>query len=139
VPVFTNDQHLSQLAWGKKTLEDWEGRDFESVVYSDESPFKLYGSDGILYCCRGVNEALKVQNIQQKLKHGGGKVMVWGCITSCGFGWLVWVNGIMNAKKYCQILEEGLLEALQDYNIAAESIWFQQDNDPKHISHRVED
>jgi hypothetical protein len=139
VPVLTDDQRLSRLAWGKKTLEDWEGRDFESVVYSDESPFKLYGSDGILYCRRGVNEDLKVQNVQQKLKHGGGKVMVWGCITSRGFGRLVRVDGIMNAEKYCQILEEGLLGTLRDYNIAAESIWFQQDNDPKHTSHRAED
>ena len=34
------------------------------------------------------------------MNHGGGKVMVWGCVTSCGFGWLVCVNGNMNTSGF---------------------------------------
>jgi hypothetical protein len=74
------------------------------------------------------------KNVQQQVKHGGGKVMVWGCMTSKGFGRLVWVVGNMDAVQYCQILERGLLGTLDDHNIDCRSVYFQQDNDPKHTS-----
>lgn len=38
--------------------------------------------------------------LQPSVKHGGGSVQVWGCITTCGFGDLVLIKGIMNADKY---------------------------------------
>ena len=60
--------------------------------------------------------------------------MVWGCITSNGVGRLHRVNGIMDAKKYCAILEQSLLGTLRDHDIPNHLFIFQQDNDPKHTS-----
>ncbi|KAJ7114775.1 hypothetical protein C8R44DRAFT_582061, partial [Mycena epipterygia] len=66
------------------------------------------------------------------VKHGGGSIMVWGCLTEHGPGRLH--RGRMNAIQYCQILQEALLGTLSDYSLAPESIVFQQDGDPKHTS-----
>lgn len=54
-------------------------------------------------------------------------------MTSNGFGRLVRVDGNMDAVQYCRILEDGLLGTLDDRR----SIYFQQDNNPKHTSHRA--
>jgi len=42
------------------------------------------------------------------VKHGGGNnLMVWGCMGWNGVGKLVEVEGKMDAKQYCEILDEG--------------------------------
>ena len=60
--------------------------------------------------------------------------MVWGCITWNGVGRLHRINGIMDAKKYCSILQTSLLGTLRDYHIPHHDFFFQQDNDRKHTS-----
>lgn len=133
VPLMTKVHKIKRQKWAADHAE-WEVQDWQAVIFSDESKFNLYGSDGIQYCRRGPNEEFEARNVQQRLKHGGGRIMVWGCITSKGFGRLVRVEGNMNAIQYCQILEEGLLGTLDDHDIDRRSIYFQQDNDPKHTS-----
>jgi hypothetical protein len=39
------------------------------------------------------------------VKHGGGIIMLWGCISSAGTGKLVGIEGIMDSAKYREILE----------------------------------
>ncbi|KAJ2964919.1 hypothetical protein NUW54_g14220 [Trametes sanguinea] len=63
---------------------------------------------------------------------GGGKVTVWGCITSRGVGHLHRIIGTMDAKMYRDILEESLLGTLHDHRLSPKTIIFQHDNDPKH-------
>ncbi len=43
------------------------------VLWSDESKVNLFGSDGVQH----VWALLTV-------KHGGGSIMVWGCLTTAG-------------------------------------------------------
>ena len=63
--------------------------------------------------------------------------MVWGCMTSRGFGCLIRIEGNMDAVQYCQVLDEGLIGTLADLDIDHNSVYFQQDNDPKHTSRRA--
>ncbi len=68
------------------------------------------------------------------VKHGGGRVMVWGCITSAGLGRIVKIDGNMDAPLYVEILRDELLGSLEDLDINKTNIYFQQDNDPKHTA-----
>ncbi|KAH8266577.1 hypothetical protein KR018_005949, partial [Drosophila ironensis] len=63
------------------------------------------------------------------VKHGGGGVMVWGCMSSAGVGELVFIEGIMD-KVY---LKENLKKSASNLNMPS-SFTFMQDNDPKHTA-----
>ncbi len=52
----------------------------------------------------------KVRNNKEKcmvptVKHGGGSVLMWGCMSAAG--------GIMNLQMYCSILKEKMLPSLR--------------------------
>ncbi len=40
------------------------------------------------------------------VKHGGGSVLMWGCMSAAGVGELHIIDGIMNSQMYCSILKE---------------------------------
>jgi transposase len=111
-------------AW---TMDDWK-----KVIWSDESKFNVFGSDGREYCWRRDGEALRDQNIQPTVKHGGGSVSVWGCITWDGVGFLCRIKGNMDGELYRSILAGDLIQTLEWYGLQRDSIVFQHDNDPKH-------
>jgi hypothetical protein len=108
--------------------------DWERVIFSDESKFNLFGSDGLQYCWRKKGQALDPRYTKKQVKHGGGKVMVWGCITPYGVGRLCRIDGLMNSTKYISILQEGYLGTLQDLQAGQQDFILQGDNDPKHTS-----
>ncbi len=43
------------------------------------------------------------------VKHGGGSVLMWGCMSAAGVGELHFIDGIMNSRMYCSILKEKML------------------------------
>jgi len=107
---------------------------WKRIIYSDESKFNLVGSDGKQYCRRRVGEEYLDRNVWKTVKHGGGSLMVWGCITWNGTGRLHRIQGIMKADQFCRILDESLLGTIFDHDMDCSSVIFQQDNDPKHTS-----
>ena len=60
--------------------------------------------------------------------------MVWGCMGWNGVGKLLEVHGKINARQYCQILEDGMEESFEKLEMEEDEHYFQQDNDPKHTS-----
>uniref|UniRef100_A0A8R1I425 Uncharacterized protein n=1 Tax=Caenorhabditis japonica TaxID=281687 RepID=A0A8R1I425_CAEJA len=71
------------------------------------------------------------------VKHCGGNVMVWGCFHANGVVPLIRITEIMNRYMYKDILEK---EMLPYGRFQVSRGWlFQQDNDPKHTSHFVND
>ena len=48
------------------------------------------------------------------------------------------IDGRMDADLYCQILEDELQATLQHYNKSPNGVIFQQDNDPKQTSKKVQ-
>ncbi|KAL1937205.1 hypothetical protein VTO73DRAFT_14458 [Trametes versicolor] len=123
----------TRRTWAQE-VGDWDMDWWRLIVFSDESKFNLFGSDGRQWCWRRVGGEFLDRNVKKRVAGGGGSVMVWGCITSKGVGQLHWINGIMDAKKYCSILEESLLGTLSDKHLSPRSVIFQQDNDRKHTS-----
>ena len=83
-------------------------------------------------------EPLSDRTMTPTVKHGGGNnLMVWGCMGWNGVGKLTEVQGIMDAKQYCEILDDGLVESFERLEMAEGEGIFQQDNDPKHTSRLV--
>ena len=78
------------LAHSQKRLEfarehcDWSASDRSRVVFSDESRFFLYRNDGRPYFRHRPGEAYRDDCVQPTLKHGGGGLMVWGCMGESG-------------------------------------------------------
>ncbi len=52
-------------------------------------------------------EEYKDKCVLPTVKQGGGSVMVWGCMSAAGSGELQFIEGIMNANVYFDILRQG--------------------------------
>jgi hypothetical protein len=103
-------------------------------VFSDESIFRVFGSDGREWCWRKPGERFDPRFTKKRVKHGGGKVTVWGMITPHGVGRLVRIEGNLTADLYRDILQEDVLGSFSDLGLDPNDFYFQQDNDPKHTS-----
>jgi transposase len=117
--------------------KDWTVEDWKRVVWSDEITINCLGSDGRLWCWKRKGEKLSTCTTQATVKYGGGSLMVWGCMTYNGVGYLRKVEGHMNAIQYCKILQEDLVASMRWYGLKHQDVLFQQDNDPKHNSKKA--
>lgn len=111
---------------------------WERVLFTDESKFNIYGSDGRGYVWRKNKEALKKENLRATVKHGGGSVLVWGCMAASGVGNLHFIDGIMDQYVYRNILHDNLPASVARLGLPCNWI-FQQDNDPKHTARSVKE
>ncbi|KAG1142073.1 hypothetical protein G6F37_012705 [Rhizopus arrhizus] len=69
------------------------------------------------------------------MKHGGGSIILWGCITSRGPEYACRVyDGAMDSQVYMHILFTTYRESLAYYGLKHRDVFFQHDNDPKHKS-----
>lgn len=107
---------------------------WDSILWSDETKINLFGSDGVQHVWRRVGEDYKDACVVPTVKHGGGSLMLWGCMSSLGVGELHFIDGIMNSEQYCAILGEKMLPSLKRLGRGA---CFQHDNDPKHASKKT--
>lgn len=55
---------------------------------------------------RKPNEEMK--NLRATVKHGGGSVMVWGCMSESGVGNLHFIDGIMDQYVYLDLQKKNL-------------------------------
>ena len=117
-----------------QTYQHWTIEDWKKVVWSDETKVNRIGSDGCVWVWKRAGEPLTDWTTTPTVKHGGGHIMVWGCMGWNGVGMLIEVEGIMNAKQYVEILEGGLMDSVDKLEMDQENLYFQQDNDPKHTS-----
>lgn len=129
-PFLNKKMKLARLQWAKKH-ENWDKNDWRNVIYSDESKFCLFGSDGMTYVRRRPGERLSDECIRPTVKHPAGQ-MIWGAFSYYGLSKLVFINGTVNAKKYIDILEENLLPFSQMHVRMAGSLIFQDDSAPCH-------
>jgi len=132
-PYLKKKHRELRLKFAKK-YKNWKIEDWNKVIWSDESKFMIFGSDGRQYCWKRPGEPLRDEHVKPTVKFGGGSIMVWGCFSSFGFGNIVRIYGRMNGELYRQILDEDLLGTIQWNGLDKNNIIFQQDNDPKHTA-----
>lgn len=109
---------------------------WDQVLFSDESKFNIFQSDGHSRVWRKPNTAYNEKNLKPTVKYGGGGVMVWGCMSAAGVGELVFIEGIMDKTVYLSILKENVKKSAEKLNLPR-SFTFQHDNDPKHSARIV--
>jgi transposase len=127
-PHLTKKHRTDRLKWCKEK-KNW-AEEWKQVVWSDESRFALFQSDGRARVWRSPGEAYNKDCIQPTVKFGGGSVMFWGCFGWHGVGPLVVVEGNMDSDKYINILANNFIPWVDNY---PNSI-FQQDGVSCHTS-----
>ena len=84
-PYLSPEKKKKRLEWAK-AHKHWTMENWKSMIFSDESKFNIFGSDGHRYCWRKPGQEFDERYVQKEIKHGGGNVMVWGCIIAKGLG-----------------------------------------------------
>ena len=83
--------------WEKKKVT-WTKEKWETVVFSDEKKFNLYGPDGSQYYWHD----LRKKQLFSKRLFGGGSVMVWRAFSASG----IVMEGKQNFAWYINVLEK---------------------------------
>ena len=74
-PFLSHAAKQMRREWAKQFV-DWSDEDWAGIIFSDESKFNLFGSDGREWCWRRQGQALDDRYMQKKVKHEGGNIMV---------------------------------------------------------------
>lgn len=122
-----------------KRHQHWTIEDWKRVIWSDESKINRFCSDGRSRFWKRDGESRQPRHVKQTVKHGGGSVMIWGCMTVHGPGFMCRIVDKMDQHLYKSILEDDLLKTIEWYDMNAEQVIFQQDNDPKHRAKSVQE
>jgi hypothetical protein len=80
------------------------------ILCSDETKIELYGLNAKRHVRRKPGTIPMV-------KHGGGGIMLWGCLSAAGTGRQVRIKTKMNGAKYREILDENLLQSAEDLRL----------------------
>ncbi len=87
-----------QFAEDKQT----KGMDYwNDVLWSDETKINLFGSDGVKCVWKQPGEEYKDKCVLPTVKHGGGSVMVWGCMSAAGTGELQFIEKMLSRWRRC--------------------------------------
>lgn len=119
------------MAWAKERLH-WTKRQWDSVLWSDESKFDLSVGDERGQVWRTKGEAFHPDCLKRTVKFPAS-LMVWGCMSSRGVGKLHFIDGTVNASKYQEILEKCLVPSIRQLYRNREVI-FQQDGASCHTA-----
>ena len=130
-PFLSKKNIISRFEFSKYVIKTSDEL-IKSIIFSDESKFELFNTKKRSFVWRKPGTGLQNKHLNPTVKFGGGSVMVWGCFSYYGVGKLVFIDGIMDAARYCNILANNLISSAKELNM--NEFIFQQDNDPKHTS-----
>lgn len=131
-PLISKKNKKKRLEYAKTYLN--HGPEYwNRVIFTDESKYNLFKSDGKVKVWRKPNTEMHERNLTCSVKHGGGSQMVWGCMSANGVGELHFIDGIMDHKMYIEILKQNLHKSVEKMGLSDNYV-FTQDNDPKHVA-----
>ena len=135
-PMISGKNRIARKKFAEEHL-NWTKDQWAKVLWSDESKFMLFGSDGIKYVRRPPGHRFDSKYQLSTIKHGGGNIMVWGCFSRDGTGPLHRIDGIMEQNQYKEIMKNVMLPHAKD--VMPRGWIFQQDNDPKHTAKSLQE
>ena len=128
--ILTARHRAARLAWSRRHRL-WRRNQWNNVIFSDESRFRVSFADGRVRIYRRKNERFAQCCIRETDRFGGGSVMVWGGIMGNQKTDLVIVQGNLNAQGYINVLRNHLLPFMQNNGPQAT---FQHDNARPHTA-----
>ncbi|KAG1581012.1 hypothetical protein G6F47_012523 [Rhizopus delemar] len=111
-PLIRSQNIMKRLQWAK-SHQHWSVDNWKRVIFSDKT--------------------------KKIVKHEGGNIMVWSCLTWEGIGWIVDVGHRISSEGYLEVLKDDLFKTMRSYGLDSSKMVFQQDNDPKHTSKVVKE
>jgi transposase len=130
-------QQVSARLEFAKCHKDWTNADWARVIFSDETRINRFCSDGLTWCWKRDGTSLQSHQVQEKVKHGGGSIMIWGCMTADGVGFMCKIEGTLNGDLYLDILKDELQRTIKYYGLDRSKVIFQQDNASCHKTAEV--
>ncbi|KAK3568425.1 hypothetical protein QTP86_005885 [Hemibagrus guttatus] len=131
-PLLSKRHMTAHLEFARRHLKESQTMR-NKILWSDETKIELFGLNSKRHVWRKPGTAHHLANTIPTVKHGGGRIMLWGCFSAAGTGRLVRIERKMNAAMYSNILDENLLQSDRDLRLGQRFI-FQQDNNPKHTA-----
>ena len=92
-----------------KRFLHWTSKEWSKVLFSDESKFCMFGSNGIKYVRRPTGKIFAPKYQMPTVKHGGGNIMVWGSFSSDSICPLHCIEGIMDQNVYLDVIKNFML------------------------------
>ena len=120
------------MLWARK-YRGYTKKDWEKVLFADESKFEIFGNKRRIYVRRRKNAKLVSFCFRATVKHGGGTIQVWGCFSYNGVGDLYKINCTLKREQYHSILQRHAIPSV--LRLCGKVFMLLQDNDPKHASH----
>lgn len=128
-PLITSLNRKRRLKWCMER-RNWTQEQWRSVIWSDESRFTLFKSDGRNSVWRRIGERFQYDCVIPTVKYDGGSIMFWSYFTAQGTGPLVKCSNHMNSEEYRAILDNELVPFLPEIS----TLIFQQDHSSIHTS-----
>ncbi len=100
----------------KQFAEEKQTKDMDywnHILWSEKTKINVFGSDDVKRVWWQPGEEYKDKCVLPTVKHGGGSVMVWSCISAAGTGELQFIEGTMNANMHCDIMKQSMIPSLR--------------------------
>ena len=81
---------------------NWQLLHWTPIMFSDESRFLLFGTDGSVRVWRCRGERNLPPNLLQTVAYGGGSLMVWGGTSLNNKTDLIFIRGNLTAERYVE-------------------------------------
>lgn len=121
-----------------KAHKNWTVEDWKRVMWSDESRFTLFQSDGRIRVRREPHEAMDPSCMVPTVQASGGSVMLWGCFTWSGLGSATLCSNKMKSQDYLNVLNDLVIPSMQFF-FPQNTGSFQDDNAKIHRANCVKD
>lgn len=131
-PLLTKQHKRARLTFAR-AHQHWEQNDWENILFTDESRYNVFASDGRIRVYRRPGERYAPCNITGEVQYGGGSVHVWGGICARAKTELhVFGRGNVNAHVYITDILQDLVMPFSEF--IGENFTLMQDNAKPHAA-----
>ena len=135
-PSLTKAYMTKRLLWCKDH-KYWGYDMWSTVIFSDESNFKMINRKVRPIVKRFPDEKFRQDIISKKKQSSGGSIGIWGCITIMETGTCQIYSGRMNSDLYMDVLDNNLVPSVLLIVPEGQDWSFQQDNASAHKSKKL--